>query len=468
MLNTQHQKSNLVVYDLISLLESKVYAEETYASKLDQTASVDLKSRDSGLLAYQEEIARTRNHQKNKAENLKNIITDLKLSIRDYSTMVKEIDALAKTLDKLVIEINAINDMAKAKYEKADNLKQKEPVETIGSLDLMINIGSVNITVEEFNNTCFLLQQDAQMEDVKGFLMVTKDCYLIDSVQALLSKHLEIDYDNANLFLNDLVTKGYLSKVDNLHVKWKKMYMENEKPSKIAKRDADVADLEYKRLVKLGQKTRISLEKKCVEFMKKVEQEIKGRVSMLKSIFKIILEVDSPDQLAIEQSKKRLEVFIEMMDPDKETLMVVEQFRTGYGRIKPIIYENYYTGTNSIFGVSLDQTVRKFNRKIPLIISKTLEVISDYYSSQIGVGYQLDAWVNYDIDHEDVLALITLCDSGNIHRHELKKYPIAAVIGLFARYLLDLPNSLCSDEIYDPLKILYLSSIFTISIMFRS
>jgi hypothetical protein len=104
--------------------------------------------------------------------------------------------------------------------------------------------------------------------------------------------------------------------------------------------------------------------------------------------------------------------------------------------------------------------VRKHGRKIPLIILKTLEVISDHYSSQIGVGYQLDGWINYDIDHEDVFTLVSLCDSGDVHKNVLKKYPIAAVIGLLARYLLELPISLCPDEIYDPLKILYLSSIF--------
>jgi hypothetical protein len=421
---------------------------------------MDLKSGDSILIAYQEEIARTRNSQKNKAQTLRSIITDLKLSIRDYSGMAKEIEALAKSLDKLVTNIDATCLLVNAKYEKAEELKQKEPVETIGSLDLMINIGPLNITVEEFNNACFLLQKDAQMEDVKGFLLVTKDCYLIDSILALLSTNLEIDHDNANLFLNDLIAKGYLTKVDNTHVKWKKMYMEHEKPSRVSKRDADVTDLEYKRLVQLGQKTRVLLEKKSVEFMRKVEQDIKDRVKTIKSTFKRIVDIDSPDQLAIEQTKKRLEVFIEMMDADKEALMIVEQFRTGYSRITPIIYKNYYTGSSSIFGVPLDQTVRKHGRKIPLIISKTLEVISDHYSSQIGVGYQLDGWINYDIDHEDVFTLISLCDSGDVHKNVLKKYPVAAVIGLLARYLLELPVSLCSDEIYDPLKILYLSSIF--------
>ena len=191
----------------------------------------------------------------------------------------------------------------------------------------------------------------------------------------------------------------------------------------------------------------------------KVEQEIKDRVLIMKKAFKMIIDVDSSDSSIYEESKQHLGVFLEMMDPEKEVLMIIEQYRTGSTRIKPIIYRNHYNGPEIVFGVSLDQIVRKFNRKIPIIITKTLEVISEYFSTQIGVESQLDSWINYDIDHQDVYKLINLCNSGSVQRHVLKTYPITAVIGLLARYLLDLPNSICSNEIYDPLKILYLSSI---------
>lgn len=460
VLNIQHQKSNMVIVDLIALLEAKAAAEEMYASKMDLVSSMELKSEDSGLTAYQREVARLCNLHKTKAVNLRKIIIYLKSSIKDFSIMNKEIEILSKNLEKQRIDIDALYNLVKAKYQKADDQKEKEPQESIESLDLMINIGSVNMTVEDFNNTCFFLQKEAQVEDVKGFLMVTKDCYLVESFINLLSKHLEINNDTANLFLNDLIQRGMITKVSNSHLKWKKPYMDTEKPSKVATRDADVTDLEYRRLVLQGQKTRELLEQKSVEFMKKVEQDIKDRVNLVKTAFQMIMDLDAPDIVSLEESKKQLEVFVEMMDPEKESLMVVEQFRTGHCRIKPIIYYNYYTGSETIFGVPLEQTVKKFNRKIPHIIMKTVEVISDYFSSQIGVGSQLDSWINYDIDHKDVSVLIGLCDSGEVHRHELRTYPIAAVIGLLARYLLDLPNSVCSNEIYDPLKLLYLSSMF--------
>ena len=217
--------SNLILSDFITLLESRVAAEDYYAMKLDAVANINLKSSDQSLIGYQAEMARLKNNQQSKSEQLKGIITHLKSCLKDFYPLKQEVDSLAKSLDRQRTEIDACYQSTIAKYKKAEEALAQEPVETIDSLDLMINMGSLNMTVEEFNNTCFFLQQEAKIEDVKGFLTVTKDCSLIDSVVELISKHLEIHKEASSLFLNDLISRGFLSKVSNSHVKWKKMFM---------------------------------------------------------------------------------------------------------------------------------------------------------------------------------------------------------------------------------------------------
>ena len=225
VLYSRHLQSNLVISDLISLFESKVLAQETYSLKLDLVSNMQLKSFDQSLVAYQQEIYNFNNVQKMKSKNLKNVILELKSYLKDFSALKQEIDGLSKTLEKQIKEIVASGTNASGKYQKADEAKESEPVETIDSLDLIINIGSVNMTVEEFNNTCFFLQKEGKMEDIKGFLTVTKDCCSLETLEGLISSHLEISVEESIMFLNELINRGFLSKISNSHVKWKKMFM---------------------------------------------------------------------------------------------------------------------------------------------------------------------------------------------------------------------------------------------------
>ena len=105
-------------------------------------------------------------------------------------------------------------------------------------------------------------------------------------------------------------------------------------------------------------------------------------------------------------------------------------------------------------------------------MSKSLDYITHYFTTQIGVGSQVDVWMESNMDLPDVGTLANECRSGLIYGKMFKKYPISVVVGLLKLYLFELPVSLCSyvsgnhlltcdrHDIYEPLKLLYLSSKF--------
>ncbi len=101
---------------------------------------------------------------------------------------------------------------------------------------------------------------------------------------------------------------------------------------------------------------------------------------------------------------------------------------------------------------------KKTNKKVPSLITKTLDYISNYFSTQIGVGSQIDVWLESNMDLLQVKTLVESCQTGQFITRQFKNVPISVVIGFFKRYLFELPVSVCSFDIYEPLKLLYLSS----------
>ena len=273
----------------------------------------------------------------------------------------------------------------------------------------------------------------------------------------------------AEKFMNDLMSQSFLQSLNrnskfsvSNQYKWKKMYLESIPSHVKARIEADLADLEYKRAVKTAEEMRISLELNCVEFINQMESTIKYRISLLKSSFMNAVDVEKMDFDFKQGLANRIQIFLESLDAEKELQVIVEQDRTGRQRMPPIIYKQYKTGAvDTIFGVDLTELSAKLNKKVPPLIIKTLDYISKYYSTEVSVKMpQIETWNEKNIYSPESRALATECKSGNVNAILFEKYYISAVIGMLKLYLLELPISLCSFDIYEPLKLLYLSSIF--------
>lgn len=294
---------------------------------------------------------------------------------------------------------------------------------------------------------------------------------------------LALQEDGAVKFLNDLISQSFIQPLSlsskfqtGSSYRWKKLYLDTEPGYKRARREADVADLEYKKTVGQCEKARVSLERAQVEFMSLLEGCMRSRVGLVKLCVSKALALETSHFSMREGLVGRVQVFLESLDPEKELQVVMEGDRTGAMRLKPFVYLNVYQGPmDTIFGVSLDALAAKSKRKVPQVLTKCLDYCSYYFSTQIGVGSQMDVWTERNMDLPAVREVAGNISSGRIYTKALEDQPISVVVGLVKLYLFELPVSVCSyvffafthrrlltnydsHDIYEPLKLLYLSS----------
>jgi hypothetical protein len=72
----------------------------------------------------------------------------------------------------------------------------------------------------------------------------------------------------------------------------------------------------------------------------------------------------------------------------------------------------------------------------------------------------IDIWIEPISNLAQVHELRQILNSGTCLKKDLKRFSPEIIADAIKLYLLELPNSVCSDEIYNPIKILYLSSFF--------
>ena len=300
------------------------------------------------------------NSHKKMADDLAQLLAPVHAFLEEhkktFSVKKEAIDSLAKSLEKQKTDAVSAQQAYIKKCQTADDEEKEhdnnqKDEQGPPPMDVMIVMGPLEITVEEFNNSLLRMQKDIPVEDVKSFLGTHKDCFSGQSLLSYSMASFTLDEESATRFITDLISQSYVqptsisSKFNPTSMyKWKKMFLDSEPLYKRARREADVADLEYQKSITAAEKTRIQLEKQSVDFMNGVEFILKSRVSLLKSGFLQALSLEKSILPTREGMQSRVQIFLESLDPEKELQVIIEQERTGVQRIKPFVYKNFYQG----------------------------------------------------------------------------------------------------------------------------
>ncbi|KAJ1569438.1 hypothetical protein HK405_004882, partial [Cladochytrium tenue] len=119
---------------------------------------------------------------------------------------------------------------------------------------------------------------------------------------------------------------------------WRKTEVENEPSHQRARREAERAELEYRRASGAAEDLRVVLEAQCVEYMKAVESAQHQRLSVAKeSLLEYVAgeRAHLPPTLA---SCAHVDIFLETLDPRREVRLMAEKDRSGNARLPPIVY----------------------------------------------------------------------------------------------------------------------------------
>lgn len=186
-------------------------------------------------------------------------------------------------------------------------------------------------------------------------------------------------------------------------------------------------------------------------------------IRTVRESLKSALEIDSQPMAAIKTLTTRLSVFLESLNPERDVAAIAENDKTGFKPVSTFVAKSFpIDPSNAFFGVSLDALESKTKARVPAIISKGIDYLNDTFQQSAtdhnGRSSHLDIWINQSTNLNAIHSLRSVLNSSpTVTRRILRKYPPETIVGAIKLFLIELPVSLCCDDIYDTLKMLYLS-----------
>ncbi|EEH40560.1 rho-GTPase-activating protein [Paracoccidioides lutzii Pb01] len=230
----------------------------------------------------------------------------------------------------------------------------------------------------------------------------------------------------------------------------------NETPAEKLRREAREADERYKAAVKKLDRLRCQLEEEMVDYLRFMER---CELDRLKAIKAVVLDFSGAISNVIPSLRSTVDkmmLFQETIQPHGDLRYLLENYRTGafVPRVQP--YENYYgTVDEQTFGVDLEARARADRRRVPIIVTTILTYLDDHYPDLEGDEARRAIWL-----HEVPLAvthhLRNALNNGKPFTHDvLEKYEIPVVASVLKLYLLELPDSLVSSQVYEIVRTVY-------------
>ncbi|GAV54774.1 hypothetical protein ZYGR_0AS00970 [Zygosaccharomyces rouxii] len=150
------------------------------------------------------------------------------------------------------------------------------------------------------------------------------------------------------------------------------------------------------------------------------------------------------------------------MDPNADLLHFLMKYRTGYFQPHVITYNNYYNpGAFQNFGIDLETRCRLDKKVVPSIASVILSYMDQVYPELPSDKVRISVWtapVKLNLSHQlrNLLNRRQFKDDTEILEiiKESNSDP-STVASVLKIYLLELPEPLISNDIYDVLKMLY-------------
>ncbi|EER41927.1 RhoGAP and Fes/CIP4 domain-containing protein [Histoplasma capsulatum H143] len=230
----------------------------------------------------------------------------------------------------------------------------------------------------------------------------------------------------------------------------------NETPAQRLRREAREADERYKAAVKKLDRLRCHLEEEMIDYLKFMERCELDRLKAIKAVVLDFSGAISNVVPSLRSTVDKMMLYQETIQPLGDLRYLLENYRTGafVPRVQP--YENYYGNVDEqTFGVDLEARARADRKRVPILITTILTYLDNHYPDLEGDEARRAIWL-----HEVPLVvshhLRNALNNGKPFSHEvLEKYDIPVVANVLKLYLLELPDSLVSSQVYEIVKTVY-------------
>ncbi|KAL8764048.1 MAG: hypothetical protein Q9184_000336 [Pyrenodesmia sp. 2 TL-2023] len=238
----------------------------------------------------------------------------------------------------------------------------------------------------------------------------------------------------------------------------------NETPAERLRRESSEADERYKAGIRKLDLLRCNLEEAMIDHMKFMER---CELDRLKAIKAVILDFSGAISNAIPSLQSTVDnmmLYQETVQPLGDLRYLLENYRTGAFVPKVQVYDNYYnTVDEQTFGVDLEARARADRKRVPIIVTTILTFLDNHYPDLEGDEARRGIWL-VDVPLAATHHLRNSINTGKaIPREILERYEIPIVASALKLYLLELPDSLVSSQVYEIIKTIYSTSDSTTS-----
>ncbi|KAI8875948.1 hypothetical protein K501DRAFT_279874 [Backusella circina FSU 941] len=226
------------------------------------------------------------------------------------------------------------------------------------------------------------------------------------------------------------------------------------------------ADKTYKQKVQVVEEMRKHLEENILEYLDDMQSMEEERIETIKHVQYLIAFIKFSSTLfdtlgLFKDTYNRIILFQETLKPQQDIQYIIEQYQTGPFCPRPLIYDNYYYGsaTDQLFGVPLEEVSQVYGSYVPPIVSEGLKLIDAVLAPVV------DRETKFNHIWTDILPLKQVnivCKkldglSGSTLKSTMQTMDSNELANAIRFYLLELPECLLTNDLYDPVKLLYAS-----------
>ncbi|KAJ3094416.1 hypothetical protein HDU97_008110 [Phlyctochytrium planicorne] len=426
-----------------------------------------------------------------------------------------EVDSSYKELQKIAFDIPALKEvyMNKCKVAEEEESRFKIDGEKPRPNPLTpITFGARSIGMQEFHDIVNSLKKNLRMRSILTPVGLFEDCFIgEDAIKFLQTKFKVPKSELRHLCQEMLDRRSIAAVVGGKDGKFSKAlpYMfgrallkTGEPPHVRARKDAEVARIEYQATVDSAEHTRGALEFHITDYLVAAQEAEIYRLTVVKESLAALesaqmvaintsgacwsssvvgaaapnnsggdismLSADSihgdasnePDAAGSIQYPEPpgfvLDSRLQPPSPTDAIEKTAATYRTGHLRQSPFVFESYEQGRtpNQVFGIGMEELAKYTSRSVPDVVVKCVASLRE--SLETGKS-SIDTWIAPNPDLPAVQFLrheMNKWDGGG-RIGGLKRYSPMVVAGVLRLYLMEAPVSLCSYELYEPLKLLY-------------
>ncbi|KAL8954072.1 MAG: hypothetical protein Q9222_000129 [Ikaeria aurantiellina] len=230
----------------------------------------------------------------------------------------------------------------------------------------------------------------------------------------------------------------------------------NETPAERLRRESTEADERYKAGVRKLDLLRCGLEEAMIDHMKFMERCELDRLKAIKAVILDFSGAISNVIPSLQSTVDNMMLYQETVQPAGDLRYLLENYRTGAFAPKVQVYDNYYnTVDEQTFGVDLEARARADRKRVPIIVTTILTFLDNHYPDLEGDAARRGIWL-VDVPLAATHHLRNSINTGKaIPREILERYEIPIVASALKLYLLELPDSLVSSQVYEIIKTIY-------------